>query len=377
MLARGVDARLVSLRAEPLSVPLREPFVIATARMEATRAALVRVTLALPDGTRAEGLGEAAALPPVTKEDQPDLLASIARAAPALVGRTLGSLDAIAVAADVLSGSPVARAGLETAMLDALARLAGVPLAVLLTGSSSVAPMMEGMTTDITLPIEAPEHMAKTAIVWRAAGFTCFKVKVGRAWARDRDALRAVHAAVPDATFRLDANEGFTAKDALLLLEDALSAGLVIECFEQPCRRDDLVGMAEISARSSVPVVADESLRSERDLDAILRAKAARGVNLKLVKLGGPRAALAIGRRAKAEGLGVMAGAMVETRLGLTAMAHVVAALGGVDWVDLDTALLLERDPFEGGMKCVASRIDLPPDAGLGIALRIPEVYEN
>ncbi|MDQ3035155.1 MAG: dipeptide epimerase, partial [Myxococcota bacterium] len=234
-----------------------------------------------------------------------------------------------------------------------------------LCGAPSIA--VPAMTTDVTLPIAAPGHMAAAAMAWRSAGFTCFKVKVGRAWKSDRDALRAVHAAVPEARFRLDANEGFTAGDAIALLEDALAAGLALECFEQPCRRDDLAGMAQVASASSVPVVADESLRSIADLDAILRAGAARGVNLKLVKHGGPRAALAIGRRAQAEGLGVMAGAMVETRLGLTAMAHVVVALGGVDWLDLDTALLLATDPFEGGMRVERSHVELSGGAGLDV----------
>ena len=107
--------------------------------------------------------------------------------------------------------------------------------------------------------------------------------------------------------------------------------------------------MAEVAARAPIPVVADESFRGPADLDRLLAARAAGAVNLKLTKLGGPLAALALARRARAEGLQLMAGAMVETRVGLLAMAHVVAALGGVDWVDLDTAFLLAHDPFEGG----------------------------
>ncbi len=81
-------------------------------------------------------------------------------------------------------------------------------------------------------------------------------------------------------------------------------------------------------------------------------------MNLKLVKLGGPIASLALGRRARAAGLRLMAGAMVETRVGLLAMAHVVAALGGADWIDLDTAFLLASDPFEGGWSVSGPHID-------------------
>jgi L-alanine-DL-glutamate epimerase-like enolase superfamily enzyme len=172
---------------------------------------------------------------------------------------------------------------------------------------------------------------------------------------------------VPDARFRLDANAGFAARDALALLDAALADGLTIECFEQPCAADDLAGMAEVAARSTVPVVADESFRGAADLERIVAAHAAQAVNLKLGKLGGPLSAFDLARRARDAGLRLMAGAMVETRVGLLAMAHVVAALGGVDWVDLDTAFLLADDPFDGGWLCDGPDISLGTDPGLGI----------
>ena len=125
--------------------------------------------------------------------------------------------------------------------------------------------------------------------------------------------------------------------------------------------------MAAVTAASPVPVVADESCRGPDDSDRLLAARAAHAINLKLSKLGGPLAALALGRRARAAGLGLMAGAMVETRIGLLAMAHVVAALGGVDWVDLDTAFLLAADPFAGGWQVEGPRIALDDTPGLDV----------
>jgi L-alanine-DL-glutamate epimerase-like enolase superfamily enzyme len=355
----------VSIEVEPLSIPLRDPFVIATGRIDVTRAALVRATVADRAGRRATGLGEAAALPPVTREDQPDLLAAIASAAPALRGAPFPDLDALGpLLAQSLAGSVVARAGVEAAILDATARLAGVPLHAVL-GSAGTPELV----TDVTLPISDPERMAATALGHRQAGFTCFKVKVGRDWRADLASLRAVAAAVPDARYRLDANAGFDAQQALALLDAALSHGLAVECYEQPCPADDLAGMAEVAARSTVPVVADESFRGPEDLDRLVAARAADGVNLKLVKLGGPLAALALGRRAQAAGLKLMAGAMVETRIGLLAMAHVVAALGGVDWVDLDTAFLLASDPFAGGWMVNGAQLALTDSPGLGVEL--------
>jgi len=356
---------VASIDVEPLSVPLREPFVIATGRIDVTRAALVTATVEDGSGRRASGLGEAAALPPVTREDQPDLLAAVARAAPSLRGARLAAIEDLTSALDAaLGASAPARAGVEAAILDAWARAAGVPVARVLGGAA--APPL-ALTTDITLPIAGAGRMAALARAHRAAGFQCFKVKVGRDWQSDLGSLRAVAAAVPDARFRLDANAGFTARDALALLEAALGDGLAVECFEQPCGAGDLAGLAEVTARSPVPVVADESFRGPADLEALLAARAVHGVNLKLAKLGGPLAAVALGRRARAAGLRLMAGAMVETRLGLLAMAHVVVALGGVDWVDLDTAFLLDRDPFDGGWTVAGPRLQLDGQPGLAV----------
>jgi L-alanine-DL-glutamate epimerase-like enolase superfamily enzyme len=359
---------IVAIDVEPLSIPLREPFVIATGRIDTTRAALVRATLEDAGGARATGLGEAAALPPVTREDQPELLAEIAAAAVRLKGAVIADGDVAAIVERAQPLGNVARAGVEAAILDARARLAGVPLHRLLAPAGG-APRTD-LLTDITLPISDPERMAAGARVHRRAGFDTFKVKVGRDWRADLASLRAVAAAVPDARFRLDANAGFTARDALALLDAALADGLTLECFEQPCPAGDLAGMAEVAARSAVPVVADESFRGADDLARIIDARAAQAVNLKLAKLGGPLPAFELARRARAAGLRLMAGAMVETRVGLLAMAHVVAALGGVDWVDLDTAFLLVADPFDGGWTFDGPRLRLSGAPGLGVSVR-------
>lgn len=355
--------RIVSITAAPLSVPLIEPFVIATARMDATRAALV--TVELEDertGRRALGLGEAAALPPVTAEDQPDLLIAIERAAQRLQGRTCAQLSALS---ELLVEKPVARAGLECALLDAWARLEGVPVCKLLGGAP------RSLLTDITLPIAAPEHMAELAAGYCARGFSSFKVKVGKSLEDDERALRAVNARVSGATYRLDANAGFRATEALELLRRVRRAGLIVECFEQPCAREDLAGMAEVAQAGGVPVIADESVRDLADLARVVAARAAHGVNLKLAKAGGLLTVLDVGRNARAHGLQVMCGGMVETRLGLTAMAHVACALETVEYVDLDTAFLLVHDPFEGGYDAEGPLLRLGTDVGLGVVQRV------
>ncbi|HEX7480195.1 MAG TPA: dipeptide epimerase [Polyangiales bacterium] len=362
--------RITSLTATALSVPLLEPFVIASGRVDTTRAALVHAWVVDEHtGARALGLGEAAALPPVTQEDQPQLLQAIARAA----------LDCASVRIDddvelrhwldaQLGDTPVARAGVECALLDAQSRLHGLPLRRWLGGDTTCT-----LLSDITLPIAEPEHMAELAVGYRARGFTAFKVKVGKELDHDIRALQLVHARVPDACFRLDANAGFDADQALQLMAAARRAQLRIECFEQPCAATDWQGMATVTREAGVPVIADESVKSLADLDTLLAQRAASGVNLKLAKSGGLLAALALGRAAKQHGLQVMCGGMVETRLGMTAMAHVACALGSVHYVDLDTAFLLAQERFDGGYTDHGPELRLTSGPGLDVSERAPD----
>ena len=357
--------RIVRIDARPLSIPLREPFVIANGRIDATRAALVVARVVdEKSGKVARGLGEAAALPPVTKSDQPDLLRAFAGSA--LNGASFEGHSALeALLDDAFPDDPVARAGAETALLDAWARLEGVPVHELL--GSVKRKRQFSLVTDVTIPINDPAHMAAQASAWRASGFQHFKVKVGKNLDDDARAVEQIARAVPDARLRLDGNEGLTQRDAMALVSVTRGLGIALECFEQPCARDDLDGMAHVTALAGCPVVADESVKTLRDLERVIAKKAASAVNLKLVKHGGLVEAGRIGRAAQRAGLQVMVGAMVETRLGLTAMAHVARALGEVDLVDLDTALLLKWDPFAGGYDLDGARFTLIDDAGLGI----------
>jgi len=207
-----------------------------------------------------------------------------------------------------------------------------------------------------------------TAIVTNNQLYVAGSGSGATAISEDIAALLAIHEAVPEARFRIDANAGFSAEAAIRLIRAIEANRLVVECYEQPCGQDELDAMALVTAALDVPIIADESVKRLEDLDKVIAAKAADGVNLKLVKSGGPLGCLAIGRRAKERGMPLMIGGMVETRLGMTAGAHVAAALGGVEFVDLDTAWLLAADPYDGrGYQATGPKYVLPDEPGLGI----------
>ncbi len=354
--------RVASIRAEPFLLPLIEPFRISRASVDSTRAVLVRAFVEHA-GARISGLGEAA-LPLGSQETVEELVASVVDAGARLEGAELDDLQALTATLDAAGCSTnTARAGLCSALADCLARAHDKPLFRLLGGEAPV-----DLVCDITLPIADPVHLAGLAQGYRARGFESFKVKVGADLSSDLATLERLAQVVPHAKLRLDANMGLDGASAAKLVEGARALGLEVECFEQPCDLLDFEGM-RVTRSVGVPVVADESVRDEADLLRLIEERAIDGINLKLVKMGGVDRCLALGRLAKQHGLSLMVGAMIESRLGLTAMAHVAVALGGVEWVDLDTAFLLRTDPWQGGMSATGAVLRVGEAPGLGMTL--------
>ena len=349
---------LVDLAVTPLSVRTVDPFRIATGMVDATRSILVEATL-----TRGKtvmiGLGEGACLPPVTAEDQPDALAAVEHALPYLRGIAFGDDRALQVALDrTLLHTPVARSAVEVAILSALAALDEQPLWRWLGDDAGRAqPRIE---TDITLPILSPARTAELAAQWWAMGFTSFKVKVGHNLEDDLAALRAIAGVAPMASLQPDANAGLRVDEALAYYAAAVALNLRVTCFEQPCAT--LAELKQVKAALPIPVIADESVRTMSDFDALIAAEAASGINLKISKTGSLLRCLALGRAAQKRQMPLMVGGMVESHLGMTTAAHLCAALGGVQFADLDTAWLLADNPFIGGY--VATRPDAPEQPG-------------
>lgn len=359
--------RIARIEARPLSIPLREPFVISSGRVDTTRGALVSARIVdTGTGELHRGLGEAAALPAVTGVDQGDLLRAIGRANGALAGQDVEGHSDLRALLDGVFDDPVSRAGVEAALLDAWARQERLPVHALLGSERNGAAPFQ-VTTDVTLPIADPAHVGELASGWQQAGFSSLKVKVGRDLDDDARTLEHIARRCPTVEVRLDANGALAARDAMTLISIVRSLHLRLGCFEQPCAADDLEGMAHVTLLAGAPVVADESVQTIDDLFAVVHKKAATAVNLKIMKHGGPVEAARIGRAARRLGLKIMVGAMVETRLGLAASLHLARSLGGVDLVDLDTSLLLRWDPFAGGYQQRGAELTLLEGNGVGV----------
>ncbi|MGH2517670.1 MAG: dipeptide epimerase, partial [Ktedonobacterales bacterium] len=322
---------------------------------------LLRVTLA--DGT--VGLGEAAPYPPSGGESQETALAAAEGMRPLVEGHDAAGWRALSAQLTAsFEHQETARAAIEVAVLDALTRSFGIPLYQFFGGATSQ------VETDISIPIESPGHMAGLAAQYAQRGARTLKLKVGTRVDDDVDRVLAVVERAPDCDFILDGNQGYSAREALDLLDALDSEDMQPILFEQPVHRHDLEGLRFVTERARVPVAADESVHTAADALRIARLGAANVVNIKLMKSGIVES-LDIAAVCRAAHIRLMVGAMMESRLGTAASAHLIAGLGGFEYVDLDTPMLLADDPFTGGYDQEGMTYSLERiKAGLGVALK-------
>lgn len=340
--------RIAALEFWPVDVPLEEPFGIATGTQLVANNVFVRLTL--EDGTT--GLGEAAPFPAVNGETQSDVLATLPSAAEALRGLSAERYRMVADAArEALLLVPSARAAVEMALFDALCRRAHISLWAFFGGAEAE------LTTDITIPTGTPEAARDAARRARVAGFTLLKVKVGGV-SLDVDVARvlAVAEAASDAELLLDANASLTAEHAIELVRAIGPTRDKIVLFEQPTAASDLQALGRVRAEARIPVAADESARSRSAVAELAKAGVVDAINIKTMKTGIVEA-LDMMAVARAHGLGLMVGGMVETELSMTTSACLAAGTGGFRFVDLDTPLFMGRRPLSGGFEQTGSRL--------------------
>ncbi len=300
------------------------------------------------------GLGEAA---PIARynETAESAAAFIEKARPVL-DRDLR--DYAVRFAEVESAGPgehAAKAALDMAVLDWVAKKLGVPLWRLLgLGRDKV------LTTTYSIGIDEVPVMQQK--VRDAADFGVYKIKVGTA--DDRKIIEGIRA-VTTKPLRADANEGWKTKEEALEMIDWL-AGQGVELIEQPLPAARLEDYAWLKDRVKIPVFADESLILPSDLPRI--APYFHGVNVKLMKCGGVQEAVRLAGLARALGLKLMIGCMIESSLGISAGAAVASLF---DYADLDGNLLISNDPFRG-VETVKDRLVLNDKPGLGVEGELP-----
>lgn len=354
-------SRVANIRIKALRAPMSEPFEIAGGAQ--TEINNLLVSLKLSDGT--VGFGECApAPPPMSGESQVPTHRKLIRAANQLEGTQAGAVEPFCrQVAELCDGNGPAGAALEMAFFDAWTRQRRLPLYVYFGGAEN------RVATDITVPIMPPAQAEKAARKILRRGVSTIKIKVGKDLEEDEARVRAVFRAGPRARLLLDANQGYRPMEAVNLLRRLGRAGIRPVMFEQPVAKNDLDGLAEVGRKGGVPVAADESAATLKDVWELARRKAVSVINIKFMKFGVWEAWQAA-RAAKAAGLGLMMGGMVESRLAMGCAAHFAAGFGGFDFIDLDTPLWFAKDPMRGPLRIGPAGIYDLARVGSGIGVK-------
>ncbi|MDX9729224.1 MAG: dipeptide epimerase [Bacteroidales bacterium] len=342
---------------EPLNLDLEEPFRIAIGTKYNIENVLI--TVVLENGI--EGYGEAAPLEPINGENQATALATLKSCVEFIKGKNVTDYRAIsATLRGVFHAQVTARCAIEMALIDAYAKVLGIPLYEFFGGVGNKA------ETDYTIDIVPPDIAKKNAAKLAKAGYTVLKTKVGKKLTDDIDRLLAIKEGAPKCGITIDANQGYSPCEAVHFIEEMGKNGIRPILFEQPVSRFDLAGMRFVKDHTSIPIAADESVFTSADAINVVRTGCADYINIKLMK-SGIIEAMDIAAIARSANIKLMVGCMLESKLALGCAVHMVAGMGCFSHVDLDPHIEPEKEPFTGGPLYEAPFYTLSPELpGIG-----------
>lgn len=352
--------KITTVRLGRISVPLRTPFKTALRTVSSVEDVIVEIHT----DCGCIGYGEAPPTGPITGDTTGAIIGAIQdHISKAIIGRDVDDFeDVLQKVQKSIVGNTSAKAAVDMALWDLYGQLYKLPVYKLMGGAR------KQIATDITISVNDPEIMVRDSLIALERGYDCLKMKVGINPQMDVARLKAVRQAVGnDITIRIDANQAWTPKQAVKILNAMQEQGLQIELVEQPVAAHDLEGLKYVTDRSYVPVLADESVYSPGDAATILRMGAADLLNIKLMKCGGLYNALKICSLAEVYGVECMIGCMLEAKISVNAAVHLACAKKVITKVDLDGPVLCSEDPILGGAVFKEKDITVSDGPGLGI----------
>ncbi len=363
--------RIKSVEPFAISLPMLKPVIMAGE--EVRRADNVLVRIETDNG--AVGWGEAASAPTMTGDTLESLVSAIHYLAQALLGRSAadfaGAFDAME---GRMYGNLGAKAAIDIALHDLVGLSTGMPMHALLGEQQRHRMPLLGVIGGGDLDGDLADAAKK-----KAAGFTIYKIKVGID-TPDKDAART--RAICDILgeemlISADANQGFTRQEAIAYVRAVGDAGL--DFFEQPVAAHDLAGMAAVaSAAKKTPIGADEGIHSIDDIERHHAAKAARGVSLKAIKLGGPRHVVAAAARCDSLGMAVNISCKTgESSIACAAALHAAGVVPNIDWGLTLTHTALAADVTMAPLRTEHGHVDVLDRPGLGVDVDIDRVLRH
>ncbi|MBK7680048.1 MAG: dipeptide epimerase [Chitinophagaceae bacterium] len=344
-----------------LSIPLKEPFVTSLGTDVSADNVLVKIIT----NRGIIGFGECSPYMPINGESQDTCFIVGQYFAKALKGKDpLQIEDCINLMDKIIYGNTSIKSAFDIALYDIASQYAGVPLYKFLGGENN-----KTIITDYTVSIGEPEKMAADALKIKNEGYPAIKIKLGKRGKTDVERIKAIRAAVgKKIPLRIDANQGWKVNEAIETLK-ALAKYDIQHC-EEPIARWKFLKLRKIKKNSPIPIMADESCGDDHDAERLIELKACDYFNIKLGKSGGIFKALKIVRLAEAAGKHLQVGAMIESRLAMTAFAHFALCSPLIEHFDFDTALMFSEDPVTGGIVYEKNGVvKVPETIGLGATI--------
>lgn len=365
--------KITAVRIGRLEIPLKKPFKTALRTTNNVPTNIVEIQT----DKGICGYGEAPPTAAITGDiDGGIICAVMTRIAPVIGGKDIEDLqDILALVHRSVIGNSSAKAAVDIALHDLWGKLLGLPLYRLWGGSPRC------LSTDYTISLNAVEEMAADSKDAVKEGYEALKIKVGNDFRLDMERMKAIREAVgPKILLRVDANQGWKPKEAIRAIRYMEDEGLDIELVEQPVASYDIEGLRQVTESVDTLILADEAVYSARDALKLIACRAADMINIKLMKCGGLGEALKICAMAEAAGMQCMVGAMMESKVSVTAAVHLAMARPVISQYDLDPPILCSASPVQGGAQYDGARITLPDIPGLGIegvtGVQWGEVYQ-
>lgn len=262
-------------------------------------------------------------------------------------------------------GNSSIKSAFDMALYDIAAQHSGLPLYKFLGGEKNKV-----LETDYTVSIGDPQKMKMDAIKIVQQGFPAVKVKLGESKEKDVERIKGIREGIGNNyPLRIDANQGWQTADNAIGVLQAL-APFNIEYCEEPILRYRFMELGRVSEASPIPVMADESCSDEHDAERLIALNACKMFNIKLGKSSGFYKGLQIAKLGAKANITMQVGGFMESRLGMTASAHLALANDHIHHCDFDTPLMFTEDPVIGGIKYLEKGIiDVPEVPGLGAAI--------
>ena len=341
-----------------LFIPLRKPFVISLGTIR--NAENIIVVIRTNQGF--SGFGECSPYMSINGESMDTCFIVGQYLAQVLKGKSpLDIEDCVKAMDKTIYANTSIKSAFDIALHDIAAQVKGMPLYEWLGGKKDKI-----LETDYTVSIGEPAQMAADAVEICEHGYPVIKVKLGESREKDVARIKAIRKAIGNKIpIRIDANQGWDIKTAIRTLQDLKP--FHIQYCEEPIPRTEFMQLKKVRKKSPIPIMADESCFDHLDAERLIRLKACDMFNIKLGKSSGLYKARKLVKLAEKEKMNLQVGGFMESKITMTANAHLALSSDRIRYCDFDTPLMFAEDPVSGGIQYKENGvIEVPDTTGLG-----------